>query len=107
MRNVLLLVTLLAASVAFAVGIAIDVTTRFEFTDCAAGGSAAQTLTENQYLFRVTDTDVWVCWAATCASGGERFPAGFAAVISVGRGGSQLSCRSSASTGDAIFTRAF
>lgn len=106
MRYVLLLVTLLAAA-AFAGGIALDTSRRFEFTDCASGGSGAQTLTENQYLFRVTDADVWVCWAATCASGGERFPVGFAAVISVGRGGSQLSCRSTASNGDAIFTRAF
>lgn len=104
MRKTLLLVTLLAAT-AFAAGITLDPLTRFEFTDCASGGSANQTLTENQYLLRITDADVWVCWAATCASGGERFPVGFAAVLTIPRGGSQLSCRSTASNGDAIFTR--
>lgn len=103
-RTVILLL-LLAAGAAFAVdGLAPDPTLRFEFTDCASGGSTAQTLTEGVYLFRVTTEDVFICHAATCAAGGEKYPAGFAMLHAVGRGGLQLSCRSAASTGDAIYT---
>lgn len=101
----LLLLTLLA-SVALAGGINIDTATRFEFTDCASGGSASQAITEGTYLMRVTDADVFLCWAGTCAAAGEKFPSGTVVMLSFGRGNTTLSCRSSASTGDIILTRA-
>jgi hypothetical protein len=78
---------------------------RFEFTDCAAAGSASQTVTANTYLLRVTDADVWLCYAATCASGGERLQAGTVMPFNVGPS-SVMSCRSSASTGDLVLTKA-
>lgn len=82
---------------------------RFEFTDCAAAGSSAQTLTGNGtiYAFRVTDENTWICYAATCASpNGEKWPAGTVIYIEIKDvAGQQVSCRSTGSTGDAIFTQ--
>lgn len=104
MRLLLLLVATLSGSAVFAAGVALDTARRFEFTDCAAGGSAAQTIPEGTYLFRVTTEDVHVCFAATCASGGEKFPAGTVMLLSISRAGSSVSCRSALATGDAIFT---
>ncbi len=106
MRLLLLLTALLVGGAALAAGVALDTSRRFEFTDCAAGGSAAQTLTLGTYLFRVTTEDVFICFAATCASGGEKFPTGTVMLVSIGRGGSSVSCRSALATGDAIFTAA-
>lgn len=89
----------------FAGGISLDPGTRYEFTDCASGGSASQTAIEGDYLLRVTDADSWLCYAATCATLGEKFPAGTVMRISVPRAGQAFSCRSGASTGDVILTR--
>ena len=94
----------LAAAAQALNGITVVPATRFEFTDCAAGGSAAQSLTRNTYLFRVTTEDVWICMAATCAAGGEKFGGGVAFLWSVGATTS-FSCRSAGATGDAIFTK--
>jgi hypothetical protein len=108
MRASLLLLALLAA-VASAGSINLDTATRFEFTDCAAGGSVAQTVTAGQYLLRVTDADVFLCIAeaaSTCATGGEKFPSGTVLLLSVGGVSKSMSCRSSASTGDLILTGA-
>lgn len=105
MRFPLLLAVLLGVS-AFAAGIVVDTAIRFEFTDCASGGSSSQTLTEGTYLVRVTDADTFVCWAGTCASGGEKFPSGTVVMLAFGRGGQAISCRSAGSAGDVIFTRA-
>lgn len=101
-----LLALLLVSTAAIAGGINLDTSRRFEFTDCAAGGSAAQTVTEGTYLLRVTTEDVSMCLAATCATGGEKFPAGMAMMWSVGRGGTSVSCRSAGATGDLILTGA-
>ncbi len=90
-------------------GVLLDTATRFEFTDCAAGGSAAQTLTTGTYLFRVTDADTNVCFAetgSTCAASGEKFPLGTVMCLVITGNKKSVSCRSSASTGDAIFTLA-
>ena len=110
MRKALLLATLLAALSALAgTGIFLRVGTRFEFTDCASGGSAAQTMTQATYLLRITDADTWLCFAdsaSTCATGGEKFPVGTVLLMTMPAGGQSVSCRSTASTGDAIFTRA-
>jgi hypothetical protein len=105
-RLVVLVVLGLMPLLALAGGIALDTSVRYEFTDCASGGSSSQSLVENLYLMRVTDSDVWVCYAATCAAGGERFPVGSVVLITMPRGPTSVSCRSSASTGDVIFTKA-
>jgi hypothetical protein len=103
MKRTAALLAVLAATVALAAGLTLQTGTRFEFTDCSSGGSAAQTVTRGEYLLRVTDADVWVCYAATCATGGEKLPSGFSALFSFG-GSQSVSCRSSASTGDLILT---
>ena len=94
-------------------GITIFTATRFEFTNCEAAGSAVQTVTEGTYLFRVTDEAIFLCYAAQlgdggtpCGSGGEKFPAGMAMMLSVKSGGQVMSCRSAGAAGDAIFTKA-
>lgn len=98
-------------NVAFAGGIALDTSRRFEFTDCSSSGSAAQTVTGGQYLLRVTDADVFLCIAdsgATCASpNGEKFPSGTVVLLTVPGPSKSVACRSAASTGDAIFTGAY
>jgi hypothetical protein len=106
MRKLGLLLALLAG-VASA-QIALDQTTTKTFTDCASGGSAAQTLTEGTYLMTVTDENVWMCQAAsasTCATVGTKFGAPFAMLYAVPRGGLSISCRSAGATGDLQFTR--
>jgi hypothetical protein len=95
---------LLAGSLASAAGVTITPAVRFEFTDCAAGGSASQSVTAGSYLLRVTDADVWLCWGATCASGGEKFPSGTVLLLNVTTS-QQFSCRSTGSAADVIFTR--
>lgn len=94
---------------ALAGGLPLDTTVRTEFTDCASGGSSAQALVRDaQYLMRITDADTFVCFAATgstCATGGEKFPSGTVVLLTITGSQVSASCRSSASTGDAIFTR--
>lgn len=109
MRRFALVAVLLLAAAALAGGIALDTSVRFEFTDCAAAGSAAQTVTGGQYLMRVTDADVFICFAesgSTCATAGEKFPSGTVMWLTVPGASKSLSCRSSASTGDLILTGA-
>ena len=96
------LASLLVSVSALAAGVSLAPSTRFEFTDCAAGGSAAQTVPAGSFLFRATDESVFICFASTCVSGGEKFPAG--TVMLLNMPGGSVSCRSAASTGDAIFT---
>lgn len=110
MHRLALVGVLLLAAAAIAGGIALDTSRRFEFTDCSSGGSAAQTVTGGQYLLRVTDADVSLCIAesgATCATGGEKFPVGTVVLLTVPGASKSVACRSSSSTGDAIFTGAF
>lgn len=95
--------------VALAGGVPLHTGVRFEFTDCASGGSAAQTVTAGTYLLRVTDSDAFICFAAsgaTCASGGEKFPMGTVMLLEVKAGLPSLACRSSGSSGDVILTLA-
>ncbi len=85
--------------------------TAYDFTDCAAGGSASQTVTPGTYLFAATTEDVWVCYATTCATGGRKFPAGVVFMLSVvlqpgAPAGQPVSCRSTGATGDIGLTRA-
>lgn len=93
-----------------AVAQTLDTSVRAELTDCASGGSAAGTLIAGEtYLMRLsTDSDAFVCFAAsasTCAAGGEKFPAGFAMKVTVNGNQASVSCRSTASTADVIFTK--
>lgn len=97
----------LLANATFAAGLPINTAIRFEFTDCSSGGSVAQTLTAGDYWYRVTDADTFICLAnsaSTCASGGEKWPVGTVVLITIGPDQRSVSCRSSTSTGDAIFT---
>lgn len=111
MRKALSLVLLLVAGVAVAAtGITLNTGVRTELTDCASGGSGSSTLSPSTtYLFRVTDSDTFLCFAGTCASGGEKFPVGTVMLLATGANNGAsvtISCRSSASTGDLIFTQA-
>lgn len=110
MRRLALVGILLLAVAAMAGGIALDTSRRVEFTDCSSSGSTAQTVTGGQYLLRVTDADTFLCIAdsgATCATGGEKFPVGTVVLLTVPGTSKSVACRSSSSTGDAIFTGAF
>lgn len=112
-RYALAVVLLLAAVFATAVGtIRLDTSVRLEIINCASGGSSdagaglGNTLAAGDYIFRVLDDDVWLCYAATCATDGERFPVGTVMTVQVrGSAGQLVSCRSAGSTGDIVFTR--
>lgn len=87
--------------------ISINPNVTLDFTDCSSSGSSAQLLHGGDYVLTVTDEDVWLCWAATCGSGGRRWPVGTVINLHFGGGSgndTQLSCRSAGSTGDANFT---
>lgn len=106
----------LAASLAFAGGILVNTAKRAEFTNCSSSGSLSQPITEGEYVMRVTDKDSFVCYATTCVGdAGEKWPMGTIVKISFPRAtaglsdggtGTDVSCRSSDSTGDVIFTQA-
>jgi Flp pilus assembly pilin Flp len=110
MRNFGLLLALVAGVAIAAAPITLDTSVRKEFTDCSSGGSSAQTLTANvQYLVRVVGEDTFVCFGSsgtTCASGGEKFGAPFAALMFITGDMKSVACRSANSTGDVIFTKA-
>ncbi len=98
------LMVCMLATVALA-GIRLYPTNRFEFTNCASGGSAAQTVKVGTYFTRILAEDVWMCYAATCVSGGEQIGAGTVFMLTIPAAQS-VSCRSAGSTGDLILTRA-
>lgn len=98
----LLLLAGLASGAAVA-QISLNTGSRLETTDCAVGGSNIGTTVAGKYLLRVTDADTFVCWAATCAAGGEKFPTGTVILLRFDSA-QALSCRS-AGTGDAILTK--
>lgn len=103
-----LAIGLLVASAALA-QIQLDPSVQKTFTDCASGGSAAQTIAGGTYFVTVTDSDVFLCMAdsaSTCAANGTKIPSGTAFMISIGNAGQSASCRSAASLGDIQFTRA-
>ncbi len=136
MRKLFLVGLLGVAVAAFGGGIALDTTRRLEFTNCpAAGGDGgtlhAGSLIAGQYLMRVKDEDVSICfheyassapacpytlsdggsagsstcWACT-DGGGEFFPRGTVMTVSVPNAGLGFSCRSATATGDVAFTHA-
>lgn len=77
------------------------------FTNCDAGGSAAQTLTKDRlYVMSVFDEEVFVCFAATgstCASGGIRVAPGVVKKLAITDDIDSVSCRSAGATGDVTF----
>lgn len=105
MRARLLLLLALLSTVALGGGISLLIATRYEFTDCASGGSASQTVAGGTYFTRIIGEDVWVCYAATCATGGEVIPAGTVLMLTIAAG-TTVSCRSATSTGDLVMTAA-
>lgn len=106
MRKLVYLLLLLVAGFAAAgTGITLIPGTRFEYTNCSSSGSASQTVTSNTYLLRVADEDVFVCYAATCAAAGEKFPMGTVMLLTF-NGDTSFSCRSANSTGDVVLTKA-
>lgn len=107
MRKPWLLLLLLAglASGGAAAQISLNTASRLETADCASGGSSiGTTLAKSKYLLRVTDKDTFICWAASCAAGGEKFPNG-TLILLYFETAQALSCRSSDSTGDAALTK--
>ena len=89
-------------------GIQLDQAVVKTFTNCEAGGSAAQTLIGGQYVMTIHDEATWVCLAdsaSTCATLGSKFAAGFGMVITINNSGQSVSCRSAGATGDVEFTR--
>lgn len=113
----LLLVNMLVSWPALAgIGIGLDVTRQYSFLNCS--GSAAQTVPGGQYLVTITGEDTWECSsdsASTCTSGtgggvgnigAVRLPLGTVFIQSIGAGGRSVSCFSSGSTGNIVFTRA-
>lgn len=100
-------------------GIALKTTPRYEFTNCAAAGSVAQTVTGGEYLLRVTDADSRVCITETAnpdagtscgfydgGTPGEMFPSGTVMKLQVPGASKSVSCSSSAATGDVYLTGA-
>jgi hypothetical protein len=111
------LVFTLIASTAIAGGLVINTARRAEFTNCSSSGSLSQPVLEGEYVMRVTDKDSFVCYSTTCAGdAGEKWPMGTVVKVSMPRAtnglsdggtGTDVSCRSSDSTGDVIFTQVF
>jgi hypothetical protein len=109
MKRLALLAVALLSTAALAGALAVSWGSGYTFTDCAAAGSASQAVAGGTYLVAVTDADVWVCQAATCATGGTRLPSGSVVLVGVpfnSGSGTTFSCRSAASTGDLSFTPA-
>lgn len=102
-RRIPFLAALFVATAA-AANIQLETSVRVEFTNCASGGSSSTSLpSPGRYLMRVTDEDTFLCWGATCASGGEKFPTGTVMLLHF-RTAQALSCRSGSSLGDVILT---
>lgn len=100
------LLSLVVAGTALAAAITINTTAPKTFTDCASGGSAAQTIPAGSTLMRTTTETVWLCFAnsaSTCVTGGQAFPAGTVILIDIASNQTSVSCRSVSSTGDAYF----
>lgn len=109
MRAIALALTLLLPAAVAAGPLGLDFSVQFTFTDCASGGSASQNVTGGTvYLVTVTDSDVFLCYAGTCAAGGMKLPSGSAYTLTVPGVTTQtttMSCRSAASTGDINLVR--
>ena len=90
-------------------GVTVDPSVRQGSPDSPWGGSPAHPLSAGRkYLRRVTDADDFTCFASTgstCAAAGEKFPAGMAMIIFISSDLKSVSCRSTGSNGDLIFTK--
>lgn len=103
-------VALVSAGALAAKAIQFDlVGTSYTFTDCASGGSTAQTIATGTYWVTVNDDKVFLCEAAsgsTCAANGKPLAVGTGWIETVPSGGRSVSCRSGG-TGDLHFQRVF
>jgi hypothetical protein len=112
----------LLALVATASGVAMQTAKRYEFTNCAAAGSTAQSVTGGNHLLRVTEADSRLCINETAnpdggtvcgpydgGVAGEMFPLGTVMVLTIPGSSSvtkYVSCSSSTATGDVHLTYA-
>lgn len=106
----LVLVLVLAAGAALAAmgglpPLALKTSETVTFTNCAAGGSSSSATKALTYLVRTFDEDVFICYAATCAAGGERFTKDTILLLRF-ENATTLSCRSAGATGDIVMTAA-
>lgn len=104
-----LVAVLSVSAVVAAQAITLDTAPAFTFTNVAAAGSTAQTITPNIYLFSVSsDEGVFCCEArgstATCnGAGGNYYPPGTQLLRRI-RTSVSVSCRSAGANGDVYFT---
>lgn len=107
----LLAVTLSASGPLRAQGIKF-VGTEKTFTNCASGGSAAQTVSDREQDFFVrtsNDEPVWICLAktgSTCVTGGNFLNANSTVRLRFSLNQLSVSCRSTGATGDLFVTPA-
>jgi hypothetical protein len=104
----------LAAGLVLAVPIRLDPSTRYALTNCAAAGSASQTVARGKYLATTHDEEVWLCYADGLPDGGSgcqadagvRLPQGIAFELDIpSAAGQAVSCRSVSGTGDIELTK--
>lgn len=99
-----LLISTAAVAAGAMAAIQLNTSVRTEFLLCAAGGSSAQTVVAGNYLMRITGSDATLCYASTCAAGGEIFPQG--AILYIALPAGSYSCRSPAALGNITLTAA-
>ncbi len=122
MRKLLHVGIALFAGLALGAGVALQPSTRYEFTNCAVAGSVPQSVKGGVYNFRVTDADTRICINATAnpdagtvcgfsdgGVAGEMYPLGTVMNLAIPGGFSStqyVSCSSSTATGDMHLTYA-
>ncbi len=101
---------LFAAAPPSAAGVQLNDSVQTRFNNCAAGGSASQTVANGKYLLVVTDETTTVCTGHTCDGGnGARMPDGLVMLMAFNApdGGTPVACMSAGAAGDLLFTRAY
>ena len=103
MKALIFSVVLMLAGVAVASGMVLSSATPQTLANCSSGGSSAITVRPGRYWLATFDEEVFLCQSATCATGGIRTGIGERAVVFPSE--SQVSCRSTSSTGDLVLTK--
>ncbi len=93
-----------SAAAAIPTGYDLVYATTTDFADCAAGGSASNTIAAGTWMLVVLDEATSFCYAGTCAAGGRKLPANAILTIKVA-GTTTISCRSAGATGDLQYTK--
>ncbi len=110
MRKPLIVVLLLAATVALAQGITLNGTPQ-TLMDCPADGGAAIQLTAEPYVLRTATETVWVCMTAdagactTATTTANAWPAGTVIQLNLLPSQVTATCKSAGATGDLFITR--